>query len=210
MYGNEADVGSALQTVEKEHVCKRQELFVTTKLAMIHMDQQRVRWSVEQSLDNLKLKYIDLLLVHMPFGLTFRGEGNYMPTLPDGTLDYASYDLNQTWSVMGSLVKEGTVRCIGLSNFTQKQITKIIATANIKPQNVQFECQSYYRQNVLRKFLNEKGIPSVTAYIPLGAPTRPERHVTPENKFEIPLQDPVVNDIAKKHNVTPALVLLRF
>ena len=121
--------------------------------------------SVEQSLDNLKLMYVDLLLVHMPFGLNFRGEGNYMPTLPDGTLDYALYVLNQTWSAMEGLVKEGIVRCIGLSNFTQKQMEKIIATANIKPHNVQFECHSYYKQNVLRKFLNEKGIPSVIIII---------------------------------------------
>ena len=209
-YVNEQDVGAALHAVEKHNTCARNELFVTTKLANTNLGRPHIAHSVEESLDNLKQKYVDLLLIHMPWGFARRGgENNYRPMLP-GSLEFASYDLNDTWSVLERLYKEGLVKSIGLSNFTQKQMEEIMANSKIKPHNVQFECHIYYQQNVLRKFLNNKGIPSVTAYSPLGAPTRPERHVTPKNKFEIPLQDPVVNDIAKKHNVTPALVLLRF
>jgi len=96
-----------------------------------------------------------------------------------GSLELASYDLSQTWSILERLYKNGLVKSIGLPNFTQKQMEEIMANSKIKPHNVQLECHIYYQQNGLRKFL-------------------------------IPLEDPVANGIAKKHSVTPALVLLRF
>ncbi|XP_052784523.1 aldo-keto reductase family 1 member A1-like [Mya arenaria] len=210
VYENEQDVGAGLHAVEKHKICRRNDLFVTTKLSNISLHPRDVRPSLQESLEKLKLRHVDLFLIHSPWGLANRGDGNLRPQLKNGTLEYARYDIVQTWNAMENLVKEGLTKSIGISNFTQNQMEKIFVTAKTKPHNVQFECHAYYQQNVLRKFLGESGLNAITAYSPLGAPTRPERHVIPENKFEILLGDRTVLEVAQKYNVSSALVLLRF
>ena len=69
-----------------------------------------------------------------------------------GSLEFASYDLSHTWSVLERLYKEGLVKSIGLSNFTQKQMEEIMANSKIKPHNVQLECHIYYQQMVYGSF----------------------------------------------------------
>lgn len=65
--------------------------------------------------------------------------------------------------------KEGLIRNLGLSNFNENQIKKILEHANIKPQVLQVELHAYFQQVPLRKFCEENNI-VVTAYAPLGSP----------------------------------------
>ncbi|KAH3806384.1 aldo-keto reductase family 1 member B1-like [Dreissena polymorpha] len=208
-YENEQNVGAALHHVEKHNICQRKHLFVTTKLASVYMHPLAVKLSLEESLEKLKLRYVDMFLIHSPWGLKNHRNGNLRPCLPDGSLDFEVYDLNETWRAMEKLVTDGHVESIGLSNFSLKQTEQILATAKILPQNVQLECHAYYQQKVLRDFLSKYGT-VVTAYSPLGSPTRPARHIVPENEFEILLEDNNVKEISKKYNVSSALVLVRF
>lgn len=167
--------------------------------------------SIEESLENLKTNYIDLFLIHSPFGLKNRGDGDTRPLKEDGTYDCYAYDLNATWKAMEDSVKEGKVKSIGLSNFTVKQIQMILSKARIKPQNLQFECHAYYQQNQLMSFCDENLI-SCTAYSPLGAPGRPD-WPSGESLLEDSqtlLEDETVLDIADKYDRTPAQILLRF
>lgn len=209
LYGNEKYVGKAIQAVERHSSISRKQLFVTSKVSRIHMHPDNVRYSLEESLDNLKTGYIDMLLIHMPFGLKNRGDGDNKPLKKDGTLDCQAYDLNATWKAMEDSVKEGKVKSIGLSNFTEKQIQMIMSNGRIKPQNLQFECHAYYQQNQLKSFCDKNQI-FCTAYAPLGAPGRLVSNIVDNEQKVVLLEDETVLDIARKYERTPAQILLRF
>lgn len=174
----------------------------------MNMDPKIVRQSLERSLEDLNLKYVDLFLIHTPWPLKYLGPG-VLPAYEKGQLEYENVDLRETWAAVEQVVKDGLAKSIGLSNFTEKQISSILSVAKICPQNVQLECHLYLQQNSLRSFLSDKGI-SCTAYSPLGAGDRPPRHRTVDNEDAVILEEPLVKNIATKHGVTPAQVLLRY
>jgi diketogulonate reductase-like aldo/keto reductase len=68
---------------------------------------------------------------------------------------------------MEKLVDEGFVKNIGLSNFNQEQLEKLLESAVVKPANLQIEIHPYFQQRAIRRFCKEIGI-TVTAYCPLG------------------------------------------
>lgn len=198
-YNNEQNIGSALKDIERRGVCSREKLFITTKLANHNMRPQRVKDSLEESLEKLKTSYVDLFLVHMPWG---------MKDSASGTLEYDDVDFRETWLAMEKVVTAGMTKSIGLSNFTESYMNSILAIAKIVPQNVQLECHLYNQQHKLREYLNSKNI-ACSAYSPLGAKDRPERHKTKDN-LDAVLENPLVSDVAVKHGVTEAQVALRF
>lgn len=113
---------------------------------------------------------------------------------------------------MEEQVKAGRTKSIGVSNFTVKQIERILKVATIKPANLQIELHLYMQQEELVTFCKKNGI-TVVAYSPLGNPGY--------NKFltsmgqepkELPniLTNPVVQDIGRKHNKTPAQIALKY
>lgn len=173
------------------------------------MHPNDVRRSIEESMENLKSTQIDMLLIHSPWGLKNRGDGNTKPLNEDGTYDCEAYDLKATWRAMEDAVDEGKVKSIGLSNFHERQIDMIMECGRIKPQNLQFECHAYYQQNQLRKYCAQNKI-SCTAYAPLGAPGKPDYHVSKEESKVSLLEDAIVRDIAHKYRSTPAQILLRY
>lgn len=208
-YENEHAIGAATQSLEQHEGINRKQLFVTTKIGRVYQHPEDIKTSLEKSLEHLKTKYVDLLLLHSPFGLLKHGDGTKKLLKEDGTYYYHAYDLAETWAAMENVVREGKARSVGLSNFSEKLMRYILSSASIKPQNLQFECHTYYQQNELKAFCDENEI-SCTAYGTLGNPGRPDWLISNENKDLKPLQDDVVLDIAKIHNKTPAQILLRF
>jgi len=204
-YENEQCIGQALRDVQYNNMCKRSELFLTTKLANYNMEPKAVLSSLEESLEKLKTKYVDMFLMHNPWPMKGHQNGGASHVEQD------QYDLDvdflDTWRAMEQLVKNGLTHSIGLSNCTEKQINSVLSIAKIVPQNVQLECHVYFQQSRLRSFLDSKDI-SCSAYSPLGAKDRPVRHKTPENENAVLLEDPVVRKVADKHGVSPAVVLL--
>lgn len=115
--------------------------------------------------------------------------------------------------VMEQCQKEGLIRNIGLSNFNERQIEKIIKCAEVKPQVLQIEAHAYFQQVELRKFCAKNDI-IVTAYAPLGSPGAKDHFV---NKYKYSPETfpdlftlPDVVDIASHYNKTPAQILLHF
>ncbi|XP_045201581.2 aldo-keto reductase family 1 member B1-like [Mercenaria mercenaria] len=208
-YENEKDIGVAIHAIERRGNISRKQLFVTTKVNRIYQHPVDVKLSLEESLEDLKSKYVDLLLIHSPWGLKNRGDGDTKPMREDGTFDCYPYDLKATWRAMEDAVHAGKVKSIGLSNFTEKLTKMILANARIRPQNLQFECHAYYQQNQLKSFCDENQI-SCTAYAPLGAPGKPMWHASEEDSKCKLLEDKTVLDIADKYERTPAQILLRF
>jgi alcohol dehydrogenase (NADP+) len=107
---------------------------------------------------------------------------------------------------MEKCVDAGLVKDIGVSNFSVKKLKSLLATARIKPAVNQVERHPYLQNQELLNFCNDNGI-HLTAYSPLGSNDRP----TISDHHEKPiLEDPLVAEIAKKHNVMPAQVLLQW
>jgi len=114
-------------------------------------------------------------------------------------------DYLETWKAMESKVKEGKIRSIGLSNFSAKQIQRVIDNSEIKPAALQVELHPYFQQKVLVDYCKAHHI-AVTAYSPLANPAMPFHKAGDPNI----LHDPVISEIAKKHGKSNAQVALKF
>lgn len=115
---------------------------------------------------------------------------------------FSDVDYVITWRAMERLVDLGLVRSIGVSNFNSEQITRILAAAEINPVTNQIECSPSLNQKDLIKFCKNRKI-IVTAYSPLGSSNAVTR--TPAYLFDDKLQE-----VASKHNKTPAQIILRY
>ena len=209
-YKNEAEIGTSIKRLEKQGKITRKDLFITTKVPTVYLSPSDVKFSVDGSLENLQSAYIDLLLIHSPWGLKNLGGDNMRPVDKNGNFMFEHYDICETWKALEEQVKSGRVRSIGVSNFTPSQMLRIMKTANIRPQNAQFECHAYLQQNELRAFCQSHGI-SCTSFASLGAPGRPAHHKAQASGDSPPLlEDNVVAEIAAKYNKKSSQILLRF
>lgn len=136
-YVNEKGVGRGI----KKSGVKREEIFLETKLWPAFYEEED---QIEKTLQRLNTDYVDLLLLHQPCGNYIKG-----------------------YKIMEKAVKEGKVRSIGLSNFTEEQIQEILNICEIKPTVLQVEAHPYYPENELKKFLAKHDI-KIQSWYPLG------------------------------------------
>ncbi|CAL8103246.1 unnamed protein product [Orchesella dallaii] len=210
-YQNEEILGKALRKWIDAGKGKREDLFIVTKLPWTGMTTDKVEFFFKLSLKKLQLTYVDLYLCHMPTGLKFVDENNLVPTNENGKVLYdPSTDIIAVWKEMEKLVDSGKARAIGLSNYNERQVEKIMKNARIPPANLQVELHAYFQNRKVVACAQKHNI-SVCAYAPLGSPGRKAIDFQVV-KFEVPniLEDPAVLDIAKKHKKTTGQVLLRF
>jgi alcohol dehydrogenase (NADP+) len=194
-YGNEREVGTALQAALAAGGIAREDIFVTTKLWNSNHRPERVEPAFEASLERLELKYLDLYLIHTPFA--FQPGDNQDPRDQNGNVIYdQGVTLLDTWTAMESLVDHGKCRAIGLSDVSLDQLKSIYESARIKPAAVQVEAHPYLPETELLEFCKETGV-VLLAFAPLGHGMRPG-----------PLEDPVILAIAARVGKTPAQVLL--
>jgi aldehyde reductase len=194
-YGNEREVGRALQEGLVTVGIAREDIFVTTKLWNSNHRPERVEAAFEASLDRLGLKDLDLYLIHTPFA--FQPGDNQDPRDKDGKVLYdRDVTLLDTWKAMETLVDHGKCRAIGLSDITLETVKPIYESARIKPAVIQVESHPYLPETELLEFCKEKGI-VLLAFAPLGHGMKPGL-----------LEDPVISAIAARVGKTPAQVLL--
>lgn len=141
MYQNEAEVGNALQSLD----VSREDYFVTTKVAEKNQGYDATLASVEQSLKDLQMDYVDLLMVHWPLHEQF-------------------FD---TWRAFERLQEEGLVKSLGTSNFGMIHLQYLATQANEMPVVNQIENHPHLVQPELRNFLRENDIVT-QAWAPLG------------------------------------------
>ncbi|CAK1552264.1 unnamed protein product [Leptosia nina] len=213
-YNNEEAIGIAIKKWIDDGKGSRQDLFITTKLPHVGNRASDVKKFLELQLSRLQLDYLDLYLIHVPFA--FHCDPKTLTPIVKHTGEYeldVETDHISIWKVMEECQKEGLIRNLGLSNFSENQIAKIIKTASFKPQVLQVELHAYFQQIPLRKFCEENDI-IVTAYAPLGSPGAKDHFVNKYNyspdKFPDLLGLPDIKEIADKYSKTPAQVLLRF
>jgi alcohol dehydrogenase (NADP+) len=194
-YGNEREVGEALQAGLATAGMAREDIFVTTKLWNSNHRPERVEPAFEASLERLRLSYLDLYLIHTPFA--FQPGDEQDPRDENGKVIYdKGVTLLDTWRAMESLVDNGRCRAIGLSDITLDGLLPIYEAARIKPAVVQVESHPYLPETELLEFCREKGI-VLLAFAPLGHGMRPGL-----------LEDPVISAISARVGKTPAQVLL--
>lgn len=166
-YVNEKAVGRAM----KKSGVSREEIFLETKLWPAFYEQSD---AVEKTLTRLDTDYIDLLLIHQP-------AGNYI----------AGYKL------MEKAYKEGKVKAIGLSNFSQSQIREILDICEVKPVVLQTEVHPYYQEKKLKDYLKKEGI-VIQAWYPLG------------HGDKVLLEEPLFQELGKKYGKSSAQIILRW
>jgi diketogulonate reductase-like aldo/keto reductase len=194
-YRNEAEVGAALKELFAAGTVRREELFVTTKLWNNNHRPERVRPALQASLDRLGLDAVDLYLVHTPFA--FQPGDDQDPRDPHGAVVYDDgVTLEETWAAMESLVDEGLVGAIGLSDIDAAGTLNIVETARIKPAVVEVESHPYHPQWELHELRETHGI-ILLAFASLGHALEPRL-----------LDDPLIVSIARRLGKTPAQVLL--
>lgn len=130
-YGNEEGVGSALV----KSGLPREEFFLTTKVWISNAGYERAKASIEESLQKLCTSYLDLLLIHQPFG-----------------------DYYGTYRAMEEAYKAGKVRAIGVSNFYPDRLIDLYHFAEIKPAVNQIETHVFQQQETARKYLKDRGV----------------------------------------------------
>jgi aldehyde reductase len=194
-YGNEEQVGEAIQQAIKADLLAREDLFITTKLWNNNHRPERVLPAFESSRNRLQLDYIDLYLIHTPFA--FQPGDNQDPRDQNDNVIYdRDITLMDTWRAMEELVDSGKCKAIGLSDVSLEQVQEIFKPARIKPAVVQVESHPYLPQAEILEFCNRNGL-LMLAFAPLGHGIKPGV-----------LEDPVIIAIAQRVNKTPAQVLL--
>nr|CAB3220806.1 aldose reductase-like [Phallusia mammillata] len=202
MYGNEKGIGLAVEAKIKENKIKREDVFIVSKLWATHNDPKDVRSAFMESLNNLKVGYLDLYLLHFP--MAFVNNGQVFPVDEEGKITVVDIDYMETWKELEKLVAEGLVKNIGISNFNEYQLTRLLKECKVRPASHQIELSPYLMQDRMIELCKKNKI-AVTAYSPLGSNARP--WATKEEP--VLLNDPKILKIAERLGKTPAQVLIR-
>lgn len=142
-YRCEVGVGKGIQRAIDEGIVSREEIFVTSKI--MPSDFDRAAQGIDDSLRDLNLSYLDLMLIHQP-----------------GTNDKAVYQ------AMEKAVRDGKVRSIGISNYyTKEAVDEVLSYAEIVPAVIQNENHLYYQNNELQEYVKKYGI-VVESWYPFG------------------------------------------
>ena len=203
IYGNEAEIGKALEEIMQAGLVKRDELWITSKLWNNAHARAEVPIALKKTLADLRLDYLDLYLIHWPVATR---PDVVFPKKADDFFSLAEMPLHETWAGMEDCVESGLIKHIGVSNCSIKKIEEL-SSAKIRPEVNQIELHPYLQQEEMLSYCNVNNI-YLTAYSPLGSGDRPDG-MKAANEPSL-IENPVVGKIAQAHGCSAAQVLLRW
>ncbi|XP_053617228.1 aldo-keto reductase AKR2E4-like [Plodia interpunctella] len=194
LYNDEVQVGQGLADAVRQGLVSRDQMFITTKLPSDRHARSQVVTTLRESLNRLKMNYVDLFLIHFPFS-----------TKNDGSPD--NIDYLETWRGMEDARELGLTKSIGISNFNASQVDRLLANCKVKPVVNQIEVHPAMTAEPLVSHCQSRGI-AVMAYSPFGFLVTRTRHnsTTPPPKID----DPVLVKIAQKYGKTTGQIVLRY
>lgn len=133
-YGNERAIGTAI----KKSGIEREKIFITSKVWIQDAGYEKTKISFERTLENLQTDYLDMYLIHMPFG-----------------------DYYGSWRIMEELYESGKIRAIGVCNFLPDRLVDLILNNKIVPAINQIELHPFCQQKELRNVMNDYNIRSM-------------------------------------------------
>lgn len=180
-YGNEREVGQAIAASGVD----RDEVFVETKIWISDYGYDQTLHGFDKSAGKLGVDQIDLLILHQA-----------LPSAFDKTLE--------AYRALETLLEQGKVRAIGISNFMVDHLTRLLDTATVVPAVNQIEVHPYFQQREVQAYGATHGI-LTQAWSPIGGITfyRDGNHGST-------LEDPTIVAIAQQHSKSPAQVMLRW
>ncbi len=173
-YGNERQVGEAMRSSELD----RSEVFLATKIWISDYGYEKTLHGFEKSARKLRVDQIDLLILHQA-----------LPSDFEATLE--------AYRALETLLGDGKVRAIGVSNFMVEHLTTLLERTTVVPAVNQIEVHPYFAQRDVQTLDAEHGI-LTQAWSPIGGIT-----FYRDGQHSSTLQDPVIGDIAKAHDKLP-------
>ncbi len=180
-YGNEQGVGKGIRSCD----VPREQIFVTSKVAAEYKTYEEAAASIDRSLANMGLDYIDMMIIHspQPWDQVNQSEDRYV----EGN--------RAAWKALEDAYKAGKLRAIGVSNFLQEDIENLWETAEIKPMVNQVLCHISNSPLELIDYCQKKGM-VMEAYSPVAHGEA--------------LKNKAIADMAKKYGVTIPQLCIRF
>jgi 2,5-diketo-D-gluconate reductase A len=179
-YGNEREVGEGIRRSGLD----RSGVFIETKIWISDYGYDAALHGFEKSVRKLGVEQLDLLLLHQP-----------LPSVFDRTLD--------AYRALETLLADGRVRAIGVSNFMPEHLARLLGEATVVPAVNQIEVHPYFQQTELQRLHREHGI-HTQAWSPIGGITS----YVPDRKSA--LEDSTLIEIGRRHGKSPAQVMLRW
>jgi len=139
-YYNEEEVGKAV----RDSGIPREEVFITSKLWVSHFGYERAKIGIDRSLKKLGMNYMDLYLLHQPYG-----------------------DVAGAWKALEEAKQAGKIRSVGVSNMTPKIWNAYVPQFSVMPSVNQIECNPYAQQKAIREIMSVSGV-KVECWGPLG------------------------------------------
>ena len=180
-YGNERQVGEAIAASDLD----RAEVFIETKIWISDYGYEKTLHGFEKSARKLGVDQIDLLILHQA-----------LPSEFESTLE--------AYRALETLLADGLVRAIGISNFMVEHLSALLDRASVVPAVNQIELHPYFQQPDVQALGAEHGI-LTQAWSPIGGIT-----FYRDGQHSSTLQDPVIAEIASAHGKSPAQVMLRW
>ena len=203
-YGNEDQIGRVFRAAFDEGVVERKDLFIMSKVW--NDMHRRVRESCLKTIADLQCDYLDMLFIHWPFPNYHAPFCDVDSRNPDSK-PFSVAEFVDTYQQIESLVDEGLVKHIGISNLTIPKLNAVLPKLRIKPAACESELHPCFQQQALFDYLVEHDILPI-GYMPLGSPRRPERDILPEDIAD--MQMPELVAIARAHNCHPAIICLKW
>jgi len=209
-YGNEREVGVGIAKALNDGLCKREDLFVTSKLWNTYHHPEHVPMALARTLKDLQLTYLDEYLIHFPISMEFVPfEDKYPPewTNLDEKMVIVPNDMMSTWKAMEALVDQSLCKTIGVCNFSIQLLRQLLSTCRIRPSTLQVELHPHNTQENLVRFAREAGM-RVTGFSVLGATSYLELDMATRN--DVLFEDDTICALAEIKQKSPAQILIRW